>query len=167
VTPPCSQVEAFKPLVCNLSSTQTVLLLATGAWHVDRWSTARLLLGRDSCPRRCRGVTGRAIAGLSHLPPGCTPAAPAVSPLCHYRCVPAALPSLCPCPAVLPPCCAEVVPGMLILLPATTGGVAKALEMYSGMAQVNLPSFLPGVLALCTTALIAGAGKVRQKHWRA
>lgn len=50
---------------------------------------------------------------------------------------------------------------MLILLPATTGGVAKALEMYSGMAQVNLPGFLPGVLALCTTALIAGAGKVR------
>lgn len=52
---------------------------------------------------------------------------------------------------------------MLILLPATTGGIAKALEMYSGMAQVTLPDFLPSVLALCTTALIAGAGKVRRQ----
>lgn len=79
------QVEAFRPLMCNLSSAQTLLLLAT-----------------------------------------------------------------------------EVVPSMLILLPATTGGIAKALEMYSGMAQVTLPDFLPSVLALCTTALIAGAGKVAE-----
>jgi hypothetical protein len=79
------QVEAFKPLMCNLSSAQMLLLLAT-----------------------------------------------------------------------------EVVPGMLILLPATTGGITKALEMYSGMAQVTLPEFLPGVLALCITALIAGAGKVAE-----
>lgn len=50
---------------------------------------------------------------------------------------------------------------MIILLPATTGGVAKALEMYSGMANISLPEFVPGALALCTTALIAGAGKVR------
>ncbi|PSC67853.1 ABC transporter ATP-binding permease [Micractinium conductrix] len=56
----------------------------------------------------------------------------------------------------------EVVPGLLILLPATAGGVAKALEFYGQAAGVQLPETLPSVLALCLVAGIAGVGKVAE-----
>ena len=55
---------------------------------------------------------------------------------------------------------AEVIPGVLILLPATTGGIAKSLHMYAQMASAEVPEALPGVLALSITAAIAGIGKV-------
>ena len=54
-----------------------------------------------------------------------------------------------------------MVPGVLILLPATTGGITKSLSMYGAMAGASLPDFLPGVFALMITATIAGVGKVR------
>ena len=54
----------------------------------------------------------------------------------------------------------EVVPGVLILLPATTGGITKSLQMYCDMAGSQAPEFLPGILALLITASIAGVGKV-------
>lgn len=56
----------------------------------------------------------------------------------------------------------EVVPGVLILLPATAGGIAKALGMYGDVAGVTLPEFLPAVLALMLTATMAGVGKVAE-----
>lgn len=56
----------------------------------------------------------------------------------------------------------EVVPGLLILLPAATGGIAKLLEMYGDLAGVDLPAFLPHVLALMVVSSIAGVGKVRR-----
>lgn len=49
---------------------------------------------------------------------------------------------------------------MLILLPATTGGIAKSLQLYCEMAGREAPEFLPGLLALLITATIAGIGKV-------
>lgn len=54
----------------------------------------------------------------------------------------------------------EVVPGLLILLPAATGGIAKLLEMYGDLAGVTLPAFLPHVLALMVVSSIAGVSKV-------
>lgn len=56
----------------------------------------------------------------------------------------------------------EVVPGLLILLPAATGGIAKLLEMYGDLAGVDLPAFLPHVLALMVVSSIAGVGKVAE-----
>ncbi|EFN54080.1 hypothetical protein CHLNCDRAFT_136198 [Chlorella variabilis] len=56
----------------------------------------------------------------------------------------------------------EVVPGVLILLPATTGGITKSLQMYCDMAGSQAPDFLPGILALLITASIAGVGKIAE-----
>ena len=76
---------------------------------------------------------------------------------------PTAAPAPPPPPAPAPPSSrpSEVVPGLLILLPATAGGVAKALEFYGQAAGVQLPETLPSVLALCLVAGIAGVGKAR------
>ncbi|KAL4429002.1 hypothetical protein ABPG77_006041 [Micractinium sp. CCAP 211/92] len=56
----------------------------------------------------------------------------------------------------------EVVPGLLILLPAATGGIAKLLEMYGDLAGVTLPAFLPHVLALMVVSSIAGVSKIAE-----
>ncbi|KAL4440328.1 hypothetical protein ABPG75_003329 [Micractinium tetrahymenae] len=56
----------------------------------------------------------------------------------------------------------EVVPGLLILLPAATGGIAKVLEMYGDLAGAQLPAFLPHVLALMVVSSIAGISKVAE-----
>jgi hypothetical protein len=50
---------------------------------------------------------------------------------------------------------------VLILLPATTGGIAKSLEMYCEVAGSAPPDFLPSLGALLITATIAGVAKVR------
>jgi hypothetical protein len=55
-----------------------------------------------------------------------------------------------------------VVPGVLILLPATTGGIAKSLEMYCEVAGSAPPDFLPSLGALLITATIAGVAKVAE-----
>lgn len=56
----------------------------------------------------------------------------------------------------------EVVPGLLILLPAATGGIAKLLGLYGDLAGVELPTFLPHVLALMVVSTIAGVSKVAE-----
>ena len=55
----------------------------------------------------------------------------------------------------------EVVPGVLILLPAATGGIAKALALYAGVAGWDPPAALPAVAALLITSGLAGVSKVR------
>lgn len=54
----------------------------------------------------------------------------------------------------------EVIPGLLILLPAATGGIAKTLDMYCAMAGVQPPPFLPPATALTVAACLAAISKM-------
>lgn len=55
---------------------------------------------------------------------------------------------------------AEVVPGVLILLPACAGGVARAVEMYASLAGAELPDALSLAAGLGVTTVIVGISKV-------
>lgn len=54
----------------------------------------------------------------------------------------------------------EVVPGLLILLPAATGGIAKTLEAYCELAGLGAPPALPAALALGVASLLAAFAKL-------
>lgn len=49
---------------------------------------------------------------------------------------------------------------MLILLPATTGGVERAVQMYADLAGAQVPGALATAAGLAVTSLIVGVGKV-------
>jgi hypothetical protein len=56
----------------------------------------------------------------------------------------------------------EVGPGLLILLPAATGGIAKTLEAYCQLAGLGAPRALPAALALGAASLLAAFAKVAE-----
>lgn len=51
---------------------------------------------------------------------------------------------------------AEVVPGIFLLLPATTAGIAKTIEMYCSASDVTLPQYVPYAVGVSVTALLTG-----------
>ena len=54
----------------------------------------------------------------------------------------------------------EVIPGLLILLPAATGGAQKLLEMYLSFAGVDSPGLFPAVVAISIAAFLVSAAKL-------
>jgi hypothetical protein len=56
----------------------------------------------------------------------------------------------------------EVVPGLVILLPAVTGGIEKTLQGYAALAGIPAPSFLPAAAALAVAALLAALAKLTE-----
>ena len=54
----------------------------------------------------------------------------------------------------------EVVPTVLLVIPALTAGVAKLLEMYRTSLAVYVPETIPPILGLAVAALLAGISKI-------
>lgn len=56
--------------------------------------------------------------------------------------------------------CTEVVPGVLLMLPAAMGGLTKGVMFASDLAGVDTPLFVAQSAALVITAGAAGLAKV-------
>lgn len=54
----------------------------------------------------------------------------------------------------------EVIPGLLILLPAATGGIAKTIQVYCSLAGIDPPQSISQAIALGIAALLAAFAKV-------
>jgi hypothetical protein len=54
----------------------------------------------------------------------------------------------------------EVVPTVLLVLPAFTGGVAKLLEMYRTSLAVYVPETIPPIVGLAVASLLSGVSKI-------
>lgn len=54
----------------------------------------------------------------------------------------------------------EVIPGLLILLPAATGGIAKTIQVYCSLAGIEPPQSIPQAIALGIAALLAAFAKI-------
>ena len=54
----------------------------------------------------------------------------------------------------------EVVPTVLLVIPAFTGGVAKLLEMYRTSLPVYVPETIPPIVGLAVASLLSGVSKI-------